>query len=101
MAHEVLARQGKPEAAIIWEGEPGEKRTITYLQLHREVCVFANVLKRRGVKKGDRVLIYMPMIPEAAVAMLDPDTEAKIAQPAILVCNNPPGSRATSFSRPP
>ncbi len=66
--HLGTARQNK--AAIIWEGEPGEKRTITYLQLHREVCVFANVLKRRGVKKGDRVLIYMPMIPEAAVAML-------------------------------
>ncbi|MEY5015982.1 MAG: acetate--CoA ligase [Verrucomicrobiota bacterium] len=66
--HLGTARQNK--AAIIWEGEPGEKRTITYLQLHREVCVFANVLKRRGVRKGDRVLIYMPMIPEAAVAML-------------------------------
>lgn len=61
-------RQNK--AAIIWEGEPGEKRTLTYQQLHREVCRFANVLKRQKVKKGDRVLIYMPMIPEAAVAML-------------------------------
>jgi acetyl-CoA synthetase len=58
------------KAAIIWEGEPGEKRTLTFQQLHREVCRFANVLKRNGVKKGDRVLIYMPMIPEAAVAML-------------------------------
>lgn len=58
------------KAAIIWEGEPGEKRTLTYHQLHREVCRFANVLKRNKVKKGDRVLIYMPMIPEAAVAML-------------------------------
>ncbi len=58
------------KAAIIWEGEPGERRTITYHQLHREVCLFANVLKRNGVKKGDRVLIYLPMIPEAAVAML-------------------------------
>lgn len=58
------------KAAIIWEGEPGEKRTITYHQLHREVCLFANVLKRNGVKKGDRVLIYLPMIPEAVVAML-------------------------------
>jgi acetyl-CoA synthetase len=58
------------KAAIMWEGEPGEKRTITYQQLHREVCRFANVLKRNKVKKGDRVLIYMPMIPEAAIAML-------------------------------
>ncbi len=58
------------KAAIIWEGEPGEKRVLTYHQLHREVCRFANVLKRNKVKKGDRVLIYMPMIPEASVAML-------------------------------
>jgi acetyl-CoA synthetase len=58
------------KAAILWEGEPGEKRVLTYAQLHREVCKFANVLKRNRVKKGDRVLIYMPMIPEAAIAML-------------------------------
>jgi acetyl-CoA synthetase len=58
------------KAAIIWEGEPGDKRTLTYAQLHREVCLFANVLLRNGVKKGDRVLIYLPMIPEAVVAML-------------------------------
>lgn len=58
------------KAAIIWEGEPGEKRTLTYQQLHREVCRFANVLKRNGVRKGTRVLIYMPMIPETAIAML-------------------------------
>ena len=64
------------KAAIIWEGEPdsvskpGEERVLTYKQLHREVCRFANVLKRNGVKKGDRVIIYLPMVPEAAVAML-------------------------------
>ncbi len=64
------------KAALIWEGEPaapgktGEERTLTYKQLHREVCLFANVLKRNGVRKGDRVLIYLPMVPEAAVAML-------------------------------
>lgn len=58
------------KAAIIWEGEPGERRTLTYQQLHREVCIFANILKRNGAKKGDRVLIYMPHVPEAAVAML-------------------------------
>ncbi len=60
----------KNKAAIIWEGEPGDTRTITYGQLHREVCKFSNVLKTQGVKKGDRVVLYMPMIPELAVAML-------------------------------
>ena len=60
----------RTKAAIMWEGEPGEKRVLTYQQLHREVCRFANVLKRNGVKKGDRIIIYMPMIPEAAIAML-------------------------------
>nr|MBA3440477.1 acetate--CoA ligase [Pyrinomonadaceae bacterium] len=58
------------KAAIIWEGEPGEQRTLTYRQLHREVCRFANVLKKTGVAKGDRVALYMPLIPELAIAML-------------------------------
>jgi acetyl-CoA synthetase len=58
------------KAAIIWEGEPGDKRVITYGQLQRDVSRFANVLERNGIKAGDRVLIYMPMVPEAAVAML-------------------------------
>lgn len=65
-----LAGARRNKAAIIWEGEPGEKRTLTYQQLHHEVCMFANVLKRNRIKKGDRVIIYMPLIPEAAVAML-------------------------------
>ena len=60
----------KNKAAFIWEGEPGEVRTLTYLQLHREVCKFANVLKKLGVNKGDRVAIYMPLVPELAIAML-------------------------------
>jgi acetyl-CoA synthetase len=60
----------KNKAALIWEGEPGDSRTLTYAQLHREVCQMANVLKALGVQKGDRVGIYMPMIPEAAIAML-------------------------------
>jgi acetyl-CoA synthetase len=60
----------KHKAALIWEGEPGEKKTLTYQQLHREVCKFANVLKRNAIRKGDRVIIYMPMCPEAAIAML-------------------------------
>ncbi|MGD8419440.1 MAG: acetate--CoA ligase [Gammaproteobacteria bacterium] len=59
------------QVAIIWEADdPGEDRKITYAELHEEVCKFANVLKSRGVQRGDRVSIYMPMIPEAAVAML-------------------------------
>ncbi len=58
------------KAAIIWEGEPGDLRVLTYAQLHREVCKFANVLKGLGVKKGDRVALYMPMVPELAIAML-------------------------------
>jgi len=58
------------KAALIWEGEPGDSRTFTYAQLHREVCQFANALKQLGVQKGDVIGIYMPMIPEAAIAML-------------------------------
>ena len=59
------------QAAIIWEGDdPAVSRTLTYRELHTEVCKFSNVLKSRGVKRGDRVTIYMPTIPEAAVAML-------------------------------
>lgn len=58
------------KAAIIWEGEPGDGRTLTYQQLHTEVCRFANVLKRAGVELGDRVALYMPLIPELAIAML-------------------------------
>ena len=60
----------KNKAAIIWEGEPGERRTLTYQQLQREVSRFANVLKAQGVKSKDRVMIYLPMVPEAAIAML-------------------------------
>ena len=58
------------KAAIIWEGEPGDQRTLTYRQLHREVCLFANALKNLGVQAGDVVSIYMPMTPELAIAML-------------------------------
>ncbi len=59
------------QVAIIWEGDdPSEDRKITYAELHQEVCKFSNVLKSRGVKKGDCISIYMPMVPEAAVAML-------------------------------
>src|ERR1700759_1814144 len=66
--HVKTARKNK--AAIIWESEPGEIRTLTYQQLHREVQKFANVLKSLGIKKGDRIAIYMGMTPELPVAML-------------------------------
>ena len=56
--------------ALLWEGVSGESRTYTYRQLHREVCRFANVLKHQGVNKGDRVVLYLPMIPELPIAML-------------------------------
>jgi len=58
------------KAALIWEGEPGDSRVLTYQQLHREVCKFANVLKSQGVGEGDVVAMYMPMVPELAIAML-------------------------------
>ncbi len=57
------------KTAIIFEGEPGEVRKLTYAQLHRDVCRFANALKATGIRKGDRVVIYMPLVPEAVVAM--------------------------------
>jgi len=74
IAHNCLDRHltsaVRNKAAIIWEGEPGEERTLTYAQLHREVSRFANVLKELGVARGDRVTLYLPMIPELAIAML-------------------------------
>jgi acetyl-CoA synthetase len=95
-------------AALIWEGErPGEEKTLTFLQLHRQVCRFANVLKRHGVKKGERVCLYLPMIPELAIAMLAcarigavhtvvyDGSDAEIlkirimeTQPRLLICSN-------------
>ncbi|GAB4343689.1 MAG: acetate--CoA ligase [Cyanophyceae cyanobacterium] len=66
--HLTTARKNK--AALIWEGEPGDSRVLTYAQLHREVCKCANALKGLGIGKGDVVGIYMPMVPEAAIAML-------------------------------
>src|SRR5687767_87719 len=66
--HARTARRNK--AALIWEGEPGDRRTLTYWDLYRQVGAFANVLKSMGVKKGDRVALYLPLIPELAIAML-------------------------------
>ena len=66
--HLDTARKTKP--AIVWEGEPGDERMITYEELHRLVCRFANVLKKHGHKSGDRAVIYMPMVPELPIAVL-------------------------------
>jgi acetyl-CoA synthetase len=66
--HVRTARRNK--AAFIWEGEPGDRRTLTYFDLYRQVSQFANVLKSLGVQKGDRVALYLPLIPELAIAML-------------------------------
>jgi acetyl-CoA synthetase len=66
--HVRSARRNK--AALIWEGEPGDRRTLTYFDLYRQVSQFANVLKSLGVSRGDRVAIYLPLIPELAIAML-------------------------------
>ncbi len=65
-----VAGPRKNKAALIWEGEPGDQRTLTYRELLREVSKFGNVLKSLGVRKGDRVTLYMPMVPELPVAML-------------------------------
>ncbi|MEY3713870.1 MAG: hypothetical protein RL321_1490, partial [Pseudomonadota bacterium] len=63
-----LAQQAD-KTAIIFEGEPGDVRELTYRELHTEVCRFANALKSRGIEQGDRVVIYMPLVPEAVIAM--------------------------------
>ena len=65
-----LITHRRDKIAFIWEGEPGEQRTLTYAELHAEVCRFANVLKKLGVMTGDRVALYMPLVPELAIAML-------------------------------
>jgi acetyl-CoA synthetase len=97
-----LASRGD-QTAIIWEGDdPADDKKITYRELHEEVCKFANGLKAIGAKKGDRITIYMPMIPEAAVAMLacarigavhsivfggfSPDANAISSSPPTKVC---------------
>ncbi len=65
-----LTTQRRNKAALIWEGEPGDWKVYTYWDLHREVCRFANALKSLGVRKGDRITIYLPMIPELPITML-------------------------------
>lgn len=64
-----LATRGD-QIALLWEGEPGDSRSLTYRQLHAEVCRLANVLKKLGIRAGDRVTIYMPLVPEVVIAML-------------------------------
>jgi len=66
---DVHLRDRSAKTAIVFEGEPGDVRTLTYAELHREVCRFANALKDSGIGRGDRVVIYMPLIPEAVIAM--------------------------------
>ena len=65
-----LTNGHRNKAALIWEGEPGDRRTFTYFYLHRQVNKFANVLKSLGIKKGDRVAVYLPMVPELVITML-------------------------------
>ena len=65
-----LTTHRRDKKAFIWEGEPGEQRTLTYAELHRAVCRFANVLKKLGVETGDRVALYMPLVTELAISML-------------------------------
>ncbi|SDL28578.1 acetate--CoA ligase [Halarsenatibacter silvermanii] len=82
----------KNKAALIWEGEPGDERVLTYNDLHRKVCKFATVLKNQGVQKGDIVTIYLPMIPEAVIAML---ACARIGAPhSVVFAGFGPGSLA-------
>ena len=65
-----LATERRDKTAILWEGEPGDKRSLSYAELHEQVCKFANVLREKGIQPGDVVSIYMPMVPELAIAML-------------------------------
>jgi len=66
---DVHLRERGEKTAIVFEGEPGDVRRLTYAELHRDVCRFANALKDLNVERGDRVVIYMPLIPEAVIAM--------------------------------
>src|SRR5688572_5629715 len=65
-----LSTPRRDKIALLWEGEPGDQRTFTYQQLHHEVCKFANALTGLGLKKGDVATLYMPLVPELAIAML-------------------------------
>ncbi|MEC7696208.1 MAG: AMP-binding protein, partial [Planctomycetota bacterium] len=66
----LFSTERRVKTAILWEGEPGDKRSLSYAELHEQVCKFANVLREKGIQPGDVVSIYMPMVPELAIAML-------------------------------
>ena len=97
-AHLNTPRRNK--AAIIWEGEPGEVRVYTYEMLHREVCKFANVLKKLGIHRGDVVALYMPMVPELAIAMLACAGSARSTRSSSAVSRPRPSPTATTTPRP-
>ncbi len=90
----------KNKAAILWEGEPGDSRVLRYQDLHREVCKFANVLKSQGIKAGDRVTIYMPMVPELAIAMLACAASAPRIRSSSAATPPKPSLTATTTPRP-
>ncbi len=94
-AHLTTPRRTKK--AIIWEGEPGDARTLTYEQLHGEVCKFANALKGLGIRQGDRVSIYMPMVPELAIAMLACAASAPSIRSSSAVFPAKPSPTATTM----
>ena len=97
-AHLDTPRRNK--AAIIWEGEPGDVRVYTYEMLHREVCKFANVLKKLGIGKGDVVAMYMPMVPELAIAMLACAGSARSTRWSSAGSRPRPSPTATTTPRP-
>ncbi len=94
--HLTTSRRNK--AAIVWEGEPGDRRVYTYWDLYREVCQFANGLKSLGVKKGDRVTIYLPMVPN----YLSPCWPALVSGPPTASCSagSAPSPCATGSTTP-
>jgi acetyl-CoA synthetase len=90
----------KNKVAILWEGEPGDQRFITYQELHRLVSRFASVLQSRGYKAGDRSVIYMPMVPELPIAMLASSeaSPAKLSKPVFRTSAQPSSSPPTEAS---
>ena len=97
-AHLSTPRRNK--AAFIWEGEPGDVRVYTYEMLHHEVCKFANVLKGLGIGKGDVVAMYMPMVPELAIAMLACAGSARSTRWSSAASRPRPSPTATTTPRP-
>ncbi len=94
-----LAGPRRNKAALIWEGEPGDSRVLTYQMLHREVCKFANVLKKLGIQAGDRVTLYMPMVPELVIAMLACAASARRTALSSVASAPTPSPTATTTPR--